>query len=98
VYIFPGVGLGVVACKARRVTNDMFLIAARTLASQVTTADLRQGSVYPSLQRIKEISTVIAMAVAKEAYDKGLAGVARPNDMKAFIKSNIWEPVYMDYV
>ena len=97
-YIFPGVGLGVVACKASRVTDEMFLAAARTLAEQVTEADLRQGSIYPSLQRIREISTRIAMAVAALAFDQGLAEVARPIDMKAFIKSRMWEPVYVDYV
>jgi malate dehydrogenase (oxaloacetate-decarboxylating)(NADP+) len=98
VYIFPGVGLGVVASKSKHVTNDMFLMAARTLAEQVTDADLRQGSIYPSLHNIREISVQIAMAVASIAYDKGLAGILRPNDMKAFIKSKVWEPVYEDYV
>ncbi|MGD8368616.1 MAG: malic enzyme-like NAD(P)-binding protein, partial [Desulfobacterales bacterium] len=98
VYIFPGVGLGVVSCKASHVIDEMFLVAARTLADQVTEADLRQGSLYPSLQRIRKISAQIAMAVAALAYDQGLAAVARPIDMKAFIKSTMWEPVYVDYV
>lgn len=97
-YVFPGVGLGIVSCKARHVTNDMFLVAAKTLAAQVTEADLRQGGIYPSLSRIREISVKIATAVTTLAYDKKLAGVPKPNDMKAFIKSNMWEPVYPDYV
>jgi malate dehydrogenase (oxaloacetate-decarboxylating)(NADP+) len=98
VYIFPGVGLGAVACKARRITNDMFLTAAKTLAALVTPADLQQGSVYPSLQKIKEISKLIAMAVAEAAYEKKLAAASKPIDMKAFIQSHMWEPVYVDYV
>jgi malate dehydrogenase (oxaloacetate-decarboxylating)(NADP+) len=98
VYIFPGVGLGVVASKSKQVTNDMFLTAAKTLAEQVTDADLRQGSIYPSLQKIREISVQIAMAVASLAYDHEFASVPKPNDMKAFIKSYMWEPVYPNYV
>lgn len=98
VYIFPGVGLGAVACKARRITNDMFLTAAKTLSALVTPADLQQGSVYPSLQKIKEISTIIAMAVAEAVYEKKLAAASKPIDMKAFIQSHMWEPVYVDYV
>lgn len=98
VYIFPGVGLGAITCRSKRITNEMFLTAAQTLASQVRNADLRQGSVYPSLQRIREISTHIAMATAAMAYEKRLANAPQPNDMKAFIKSRMWEPVYWDYV
>ena len=97
-YIFPGVGLGVVACKSKHVTNDMFLIAAKTLAEQVTDSDLRQGSIYPSLHKIRAISIQIAMAVASIAFEKELASVSKPNDMKAFIMSKMWEPVYEDYV
>ena len=97
-YIFPGIGLGVVSCRSRHVTDDMFLTSARTLAAQVTEADLRQGSLYPQLNRIRDISARIAMAVAAFAFEQGLAGVPKPNDMKAFIRSNMWEPVYMDYI
>jgi malate dehydrogenase (oxaloacetate-decarboxylating)(NADP+) len=52
-YIFPGVGLGVVASRARRVTDEMFLAAARSLADQVTDKDLELGRIYPSLSRIR---------------------------------------------
>lgn len=97
-YIFPGVGLGVVSCRSRHVTNDMFLTAARTLAAEVTDSDLRQGSIYPSMRRIREISMKIAMAVADMAYEKDLANVPKPIDMKAFITSRMWEPVYQNYV
>lgn len=97
-YVFPGIGLGVVSSKARHVTNDMFLIAAKILAAEVTAADLGQGCIYPSLSRIREISVKIAIAVATLAYDKKLSNEPRPDDMKAFIKSNMWEPVYPKYV
>jgi malate dehydrogenase (oxaloacetate-decarboxylating)(NADP+) len=97
-YIFPGVGLGVVAAKARHVTNDMFLAAARILAQQVTDADLSQGCIYPPLNKIKEISTRIAMAVARLAFEKDLAHIPEPADLKALIKANMWEPIYPNFV
>lgn len=97
-YIFPGMGLGVVACKAKYVTNQMLLSAAKILAAQVTPLDLDHGSVYPPLGKIREISEKIAMAVASLAYENGLACVPKPIDMKAFIQSTMWEPLYQDYI
>ena len=64
-YIFPGVGLGVVACGARHVTDDMFRVAARTLAGLVTAEDLGKGCLFPALDKIREVSVAIAVAVAK---------------------------------
>ncbi|MEZ4663683.1 MAG: malic enzyme-like NAD(P)-binding protein [Caldilineaceae bacterium] len=64
-YIFPGVGLGVIAAGGRSVTDEMFFVAAQTLAQQVTAQDLALGRVYPSLSRIREVSAHIAAAVAE---------------------------------
>jgi malate dehydrogenase (oxaloacetate-decarboxylating)(NADP+) len=97
-YIFPGVGLGVVACGARLVTDRMFSAAARTLASLVLPSDLELGRIYPSLTRIREVSAHIGAAVAEVAYRDGLAGVARPPDLLAMVKASMWEPVYRQYV
>jgi len=96
-YIFPGVGLGVVACKSRRVTDEMFLAAANTLASLVTEADLAQGSIYPALARMREVSAAIATSVAEVAFLRGLAGVPKPKDMAGFIQANMYEPSYPTY-
>ncbi|MCB9557876.1 MAG: NAD-dependent malic enzyme [Deltaproteobacteria bacterium] len=94
VYIFPGVGLGVVASAARAVTDEMFFTSARTLASLVSESDLAQGRVYPELPRIREVSTHIAIAIAELAYDQGLARNPRPGDIAADVRACIFEPNY----
>jgi malate dehydrogenase (oxaloacetate-decarboxylating)(NADP+) len=97
-YIFPGVGLGVVASQSTRVTNEMFLIAARTLASRATDTDLAKGRVFPELARIREVSAAIALAVAGNAFDRGLTRQIRPADLAAFIKAQMYQPDYENYV
>ena len=93
-YIFPGVGLGVVAVKARHVPDEMFMAAARTLAQLVTAEDLAMGRIYPSLKRIREVSAAIGTAVAEVAYQQGLAGVPRPENLAAFVEGQMYQPVY----
>ena len=96
-YVFPGVGLGAVACGAQRVTDRMFLVAARALAGQVQGSDLEIGRVYPSLERIRDISAAIAAAVIDVAFQEGLARAERPSDLLAFARSAMWEPHYEEY-
>jgi len=97
-YIFPGVGLGVIAVKAKHVTDHMFSQAAKSLASQVLPSDLEMGRIYPSLTRIQEVSAVIAVAVAESAYKDNLAGVERPADLMELVKATMWQPNYVNYV
>ncbi len=97
VYIFPGVGLGVLASWASRVTDEMFLVAARTLAQEVSETDLRIGRIYPPLPRIREVSLAIAVAVAEMAYKNGLAIRPRPANLTEYIESLIYEPEYQSY-
>ena len=98
VYIFPGVGMGVMATGASRVTEEMFLVAARTLAEEVSETDLRFGRVYPPLPRIRDVSLAVAVAVAEIAYARGLASKPRPADLPAYIESQMYEPEYQPYV
>jgi malate dehydrogenase (oxaloacetate-decarboxylating)(NADP+) len=93
-YIFPGVGLGVIASGSKLVTNEMFMAAAHRLARLVTDADLEQGSLYPALPRIREVSAHIAAAVAKVAYKRGLAKGKAPKNLLAFVKSQMYDPRY----
>jgi malate dehydrogenase (oxaloacetate-decarboxylating)(NADP+) len=97
-YIFPGVGLGVIACRAKHVTDEMFLAAAQTLAAEVTEDDFKRGSIYPPLGHIREISAKIGTAVCEVAYQQGLAVTPRPDNLAAFIKSQMYEPNYRIYV
>jgi len=96
-YIFPGVGLGIISTGARRVTESMFIVAARTLAGLVRESELAEGRVYPSLKRIHEVSHAIAVAVAEEAFTKKLNSISRPEDLPAFIHSQMFKPEYPDY-
>jgi len=96
-YIFPGVGLGVIASRSRRVTDEMFLAAARTLAGQVNEADLEQGRIYPPLSRIRYVSAAIAKEVATIAYREGLADREEPADIQADVYAQVYKPVYPHY-
>jgi malate dehydrogenase (oxaloacetate-decarboxylating)(NADP+) len=97
-YIFPGVGLGVVASEAKRVTDRMFAQAAKALAQQTSEADLDMGRIYPSLRRIREVSATIGAAVATVAFEDGLAGVAKPDGVLQFVQSRMWTPRYRSYL
>lgn len=98
VYIFPGVGLGALACGARSISDAMMLVAAETLAQCVTEDDLAVGRVCPSLARIRSVSLKVATAVAAEAWRSGLAANVRPDDIEGHIRSRMFDPVYEDYV
>ena len=93
-YIFPGVGLGVIASGARLVTDEMFMAAARTLARLVSEEDIEQGSLYPALPRIREVSAQIAAAVANVAYKRGLAAGQPPNDLLAYVQAQMYDARY----
>ncbi|PTY06240.1 NAD-dependent malic enzyme [Opitutaceae bacterium EW11] len=98
VYIFPGVGLGALVSQANRVTDGMFLAAARTLADCVTPQDIEIGRVFPSLTRIRDVSAKIAVAVAQLAWSEGLTARAKPADIEADVRSRMFDPVYTSYV
>ena len=96
-YIFPGVGLGAIVSGTRRVTDEMFMAAAHALARDVTEADLAQGSLYPPLANVREVSAHIAAAVARVAYEQKLATVPQPADLLASVKAEMYEPRYRSY-
>jgi malate dehydrogenase (oxaloacetate-decarboxylating)(NADP+) len=93
-YVFPGMGLGAIACDAHRITDHMFLAAARTLAEMVTDEELAAGALYPSLTNIRSVSLRIAAAVAREAYDAGLARGPQPDEISGHIAAQMYDPSY----
>jgi malate dehydrogenase (oxaloacetate-decarboxylating)(NADP+) len=97
-YIFPGVGLGVICCEATRVTDEMFPVAARALAEQVSDDELAEGRLYPALERVREVSAAIAAAVAGCAWERGLARSPRPQDPAAFVRERMYQARYRSYV
>ena len=93
-YIFPGIGLGAIASGAKSITDEMFMASAHTLAQLVTESDLEQGSLYPALPRIREVSAAIGNAIADIAYRRGLSGKARPTDVMQDVQSHMFDPHY----
>jgi malate dehydrogenase (oxaloacetate-decarboxylating)(NADP+) len=94
VYIFPAIGMAVYATKARRVTDEMFIAAARSVAEQVTQAELDVGLLFPPQGKILETELIAAAAVAKVVFDRGLGRVDRPQDLHAFVREKAYRPVY----
>mmetsp|Transcript_46868 Transcript_46868/g.92246 ORF Transcript_46868/g.92246 Transcript_46868/m.92246 type:complete len:591 (+) Transcript_46868:29-1801(+) len=97
-FIFPGVGLAVVASKATRVTDKMFYIAAKALGDLVTEEDIKVGLLYPSVSRIRAVSVVIAVKVATLIFQEDLSTLKTPKDIDAFVRSQIYDPKYPLYV
>lgn len=97
-YVFPGLGLGVIASRAKFVTDEMFYVAAKALAHFVSEADIERGTIFPPLSTIREVSGAIATAVAQEAYDSGLATAPRPKDLASHVRSLMYQPCYRSYV
>jgi malate dehydrogenase (oxaloacetate-decarboxylating)(NADP+) len=91
-YVFPGIGLGAVVCGAKRIPDEFFLAAAKTLAGMVTRGDLEAGSLYPALRNIRKISLAIAVSVAEQAYAMKLARKPKPRDLKRAIVKYMYVP------
>ena len=94
VYIFPAVGLAIFATEAKRVTNEMFVTAAEAVAEQVTEENFEKGLIYPLINDILEVSYNVAIKVAEKIFESGLAGIKKPEDLRAFIKSKMYQPKY----
>lgn len=97
-YIFPGLGLGLLVSRAKRVTDRMFTAAARTLSSHVSEAELAAGRIYPKFDRIRDVSANIAVAVAEVVFEDHLTDSARPDDLSAVVRDTMYEPHYRSYV
>lgn len=96
-YIFPGVGLAVIAARAKRVTEKMLIASSHALAESSPMVKTGQGDLLPALNTIREVSLIIAKAVYKQAIEDGVAYQVSDTEMEERINKNYWKPEYRQY-
>lgn len=94
VFVFPGIGLGALISEASRVTDAMFLAAARSLAEYAAAHPAGEGCLYPCLQSLREISRLIAFQVARTARDEGVGRSLDDAALNAALEEFCWFPDY----
>lgn len=96
-YIFPGLALGIIASRAKRVSDGMIMAAAKALAGLSPTLQNKTANLLPPLAKSREVSRVVAEAVGKQALAEGLSGVSGESAFHDGLEANIWEPAYQPY-
>jgi malic enzyme len=97
VFIFPGVGVGAIVAETREITDDLFLVAARTLAEHVSDERLASGCLYPPVTDLRKVSRAIALAVVRTARDAGSGRAYHDDQLEATVDAAIWYPEYVPY-
>lgn len=95
VFIFPGMGLGVITVKAREVTDGMFLAAARALADETGPDLVARGQLYPNIADVRDVSRAVAVAVANRAIEEGVAD--HVDELETMIDDEMWTAEYLPY-
>ena len=96
-YIFPGLALGILASRARRVTDTMVKAAAEELVRHLPTQKDKQASLLPPLAEARQLGRMIGRAVGRQAIVDGQAQVASEEELDRELQANIWDPVYVPY-
>lgn len=96
-YIFPGVGLGVIASHATRVTEKMFMVASEALAEISPLVNGTGDTLLPALNELREVSLYIALAVGLKAIEEGVAPAITQQELEESIQNNFWSPEYREY-
>lgn len=96
-YVFPGVGLGVISCKAARVSDEMLMVASTTLAELSPAQNNSSSAILPPLTSLPQISRAIAFKVAKKAIEQELARERSDDELRSTIERNFWTPAYREY-
>jgi|SRR5579871_1072037 malate dehydrogenase (oxaloacetate-decarboxylating) len=96
-YVYPGIGLGAIAVKASRVSDGMFLAAARRIADMSPAKADPAANLLPPLAELRRVSREVAVAVAKQAEREGLARPVADGDIEAAVAAKMWEPQYATY-
>jgi len=97
VFIFPGLGLAAIAANASRITDSMTKVASEALAKQVTSEERAAGLLFPAVSRLRAVSFEIAVAVAHQAIQDGVAAVAH-DDVERLVREARWSHDYEDYI
>ncbi len=96
-YIFPGVALGIISSGARRVTEPMFMAAAKALAGLSPARSDRNGRLLPPIAELRSVSAAVALAVAEQAQADGVADPVAEDELQTRMRANVWEPRYLPY-
>ena len=96
-YVYPGIGLGAIAVRARRISDGMFLAAANAIAAHSPTRRDPNANLLPPLTEIRKLSFQVAVAVARQAQKEGCADAFSEEQAAAAISAKMWEPVYASY-
>ena len=95
-YIFPGVGLGVIAVRARRLTDTTFMAAAKALAAMSPARNDTDANLLPAVTELRDVSIAVARATALQARKEGLTDIAE-DKIEAAIHAKMWSPKYLPY-
>jgi malate dehydrogenase (oxaloacetate-decarboxylating) len=96
-YVFPGMGLGILSVSARRVTDTMFMAAAKCLAELSPARSSKSGRLLPPVSELRQVSFAVAKAVALQAIEDGVAAPLGDQTLESRICANVWQPVYLPY-
>ncbi len=96
-FVFPGIGLGILSVDARRVTDGMFMAAAKSLACLSPARASKSGRLMPPVSELRSVSLTVAKAVAVQAINDGVAERLDEQALESRIHANVWEPVYLPY-
>jgi malic enzyme len=97
VFVFPGVGLGAIVAEVREITDEMFVLVARTLADLVSPERLAAGAIYPAVSDLREVSRQIASKVVRQCRDCGVGRLYRDEEIGGAVDSAMWFPEYIPY-
>ena len=96
-YIFPGVGLGAIAVKATRISDTMFMTAAKALAAVSPARNDPNANLLPPVTALREVSITVALAVALQAHKEGLTKGIKTDEIEGLIRAKVWAPHYVPY-
>jgi malate dehydrogenase (oxaloacetate-decarboxylating) len=96
-YIFPGVGLGAIATRAARITDKMFMAAAKALAEMSPARADPEANLLPRVTQLREVAIAVAIAVGRQAHAEGLTAGVTADDIDDAVRAKMWTPRYLSY-